>query len=911
MKESKMDGLRVRRWFIVPAALALAPACGEEDVSSGVRDSGVPAMSDAVGDDAETPSTEDGAGGQADASPADVGSPGDAGAGPGDVGVEPTDGGLEPPPPGARWTWATNASSRARGGASAASADGLVYVLGGREVQCATESLGYNPWTDEWFFGPGSSAYEPILQSSSRYVLMVESGFCGLSQIALDGFEVVDSWTGLHQFGRLPSFRFEPSVAFDGSDFLVAGGREGFGLEPYGFEPLRVNPATLELTRLSELGSPGRGRASASAWTGSELVVFGGTPESSGIWDPGSDSWRSLAMPPGTLVTPRSSANTGSALLVFDQGVGWSFDFGTEEWRGLASEGAPPSQSEYWTAWTGAEWIVFWSEGGAHYDPEQDSWRPANGAQARWPQRGDALAWTGRELVVYGTASARYGPQVAGSTVCDGLGTELEVDITAPSTRVVLRGNVSARAQVQNTLPLTRAEWSVDGEPVGSGLAVAFNVASLAPGTHVLRFEAEASGGDLACLERTFFIDELPVLSVVAPTSGLAQQSGTVDFDATCSDDRPGLCRLVLGYGDDEFVVSDLSLRQTIDLSVSDGLWSDYRIRAVDDRRQTTEASGAVLVVLSPLVESIASVPGEICDVRDGYALYLNNDRRFTIRHLDSEEDVLLPGVQGTCGRGSRLLEDGMAAVVDGGSIGRYWDGNSVALEWRTDDQRVAGNLVAYAAGSDLTLLDLGAGTTEVVAAGELARRNGYAISANGTIYWVTLAGEIRQWDRVTGNRTIASGITTEPYLVATDGGALWRNRLGPTWSIEAYDGAATRTLALGTTQWGNRGPRSGLDYAASGGQIAFTAPASGVLQVFVDGAGGPGTNAASEARLLSVEVDGDVWAAVDGVVQKLAFPDQPVVAVDVEGSFADGGRSSLVVSHPSTELRQVLLLSP
>lgn len=166
----------------------------------------------------------------------------------------------------------------------------------------------------------------------------------------------------------------------------------------------------------------------AIAWTGAELVVWGGQGATEFIddgaaYDPGGDLWRPLATSP---LSPRAGASavwTGAEMVVLG---GWdnagslddsaAYDPITDSWRPLAP--APPGLAgayEVQGLWDG-ESVVVWTPmpspngtGLARYRPDEDRWTslPA-------PGRAEGLlsgvVWSGRELyAVHEVRSSQQG----------------------------------------------------------------------------------------------------------------------------------------------------------------------------------------------------------------------------------------------------------------------------------------------------------------------------------------------------------------------------------------------------------------------------------------------------------------------------------------------------------------------
>ncbi|HET6362478.1 MAG TPA: hypothetical protein VFH11_10520 [Gemmatimonadota bacterium] len=179
----------------------------------------------------------------------------------------------------------------------------------------------------------------------------------------------------------------------------------------------------------SELPAPPEVRSgAATAWTGSQLLVWGGYEfTGSGDEDPSGDgfvfegatrTWGALPDSPLSGRSDTASAWTGEELLIwggFDGGFrevpyfddGAAFDPLTETWRMLPA--APIGARTPFSVWTGRELIVWGSadrfgrlRDGAAYDPATNSWRTiANGPI---DITDGSASWTSQEMIVFGAA---------------------------------------------------------------------------------------------------------------------------------------------------------------------------------------------------------------------------------------------------------------------------------------------------------------------------------------------------------------------------------------------------------------------------------------------------------------------------------------------------------------------------
>ncbi len=200
------------------------------------------------------------------------------------------------------------------------------------------------------------------------------------------------------------------------------------------------DPASGTVDRLAESGQAWRYNP-AVAWTGSELLVVGG---SSGpaiddfalAYDPEIDVWRTLANPPGDVDAWNNSIGgpgvwTGEELLIWQHGLG--FNPATETWRNLTNYPGP-TRSFPATVSTGDE-IIVWGgcdasipqcddvgEGllndGVVYDIETDTWRAmppsplAAGVHPVATLAGDAAVFYAGDTTtsLEGAQTARYDP---------------------------------------------------------------------------------------------------------------------------------------------------------------------------------------------------------------------------------------------------------------------------------------------------------------------------------------------------------------------------------------------------------------------------------------------------------------------------------------------------------------------
>jgi N-acetylneuraminic acid mutarotase len=157
--------------------------------------------------------------------------------------------------------------------------------------------------------------------------------------------------------------------AWSGKELLVWGG-EGLGVN-HG-SGARYSPASNKWTAMNNVGAPQNRSHLVSVWTGKEFIVWGG--------------------------------HNGSYL-----NTGGRYDPATDSWQATATTGAPAPRSFPAAVWTGSEMIIWgganatsYHADGAIYNPSRNAWRPMSQTGAPAARALPAHVWTGTELLVWG-----------------------------------------------------------------------------------------------------------------------------------------------------------------------------------------------------------------------------------------------------------------------------------------------------------------------------------------------------------------------------------------------------------------------------------------------------------------------------------------------------------------------------
>ena len=304
-----------------------------------------------------------------------------------------------------------------------------------------------------------------------------------------------------------PTGRGDHSAVWTGSEMIVWGGDtyNGYYVNTGGrYNPSTDSWASSSLTTASGANFPLGRSGHTAVWTGSEMIVWGGSvalgvvTNTGGRYDPSTDSWVNSSLTDGSGANvPSARGNhtavwTGSEMIVWGgsdgsglvANTGGRYHPSTDSW-GVSSlttgSGASvPAARQYQTAvWTDSEMIV-WGGGdgtglaintGGRYDPSTDSWAASSltdgsGANVATARQNHTAVWSGSEMIVWG------GREGSGSGTNTGGRYDPTTDSWAPSTLAAASGPNVPTARQYHTAVWTGSEMIVWGGGDESGLGM-------------------------------------------------------------------------------------------------------------------------------------------------------------------------------------------------------------------------------------------------------------------------------------------------------------------------------------------------------------------------------------------------------------------------------------------------------
>jgi hypothetical protein len=237
----------------------------------------------------------------------------------------------------------------------------------------------YNPSTDSWTATSTTNApearqsHQAVWTGAEMIVWGGESDPFVLLNTGGRYDPSTDSWTATSTTNA-PDPRVGHREVWSGSEMIVWGGINAFfvNFNTGG----RYNPSTDSWTATSTSDVPAGRRIHSAVWSGSEMIVWGGCADNpcaspfntGGRYNPSTDSWTATS----TTNAPASRAGhiavwTGSEMIVWggtNDSTGGRYDPSTDSWTATSITDAPEPRITLSAVWTGSEMIVWGGDGG-------------------------------------------------------------------------------------------------------------------------------------------------------------------------------------------------------------------------------------------------------------------------------------------------------------------------------------------------------------------------------------------------------------------------------------------------------------------------------------------------------------------------------------------------------------------
>jgi N-acetylneuraminic acid mutarotase len=233
----------------------------------------------------------------------------------------------------------------------------------------------YNPSTDSWVATTTSGAPSPrshhtAVWTGTEMIIWSSSNPGGRYNPS------TNSWVAISTTGA-PAGRARHTAIWTGTQMIVWGGSGEDGDQDTGG---RYTPSTNSWVATRTTGAPAARDSHTAVWTGTEMIVWGGTffdgtsnqsLNTGGKYNPSTDSWlatSTIGVP--AVRTLHTAVWTGTEMIVwggtFYDGTGdqWMNTGGrytpsTNSWVATSTNGAPDKRAEHAAVWSGTEMIVW------------------------------------------------------------------------------------------------------------------------------------------------------------------------------------------------------------------------------------------------------------------------------------------------------------------------------------------------------------------------------------------------------------------------------------------------------------------------------------------------------------------------------------------------------------------------
>ncbi|MBZ5637627.1 MAG: hypothetical protein LAO51_02600 [Acidobacteriia bacterium] len=294
----------------------------------------------------------------------------------------------------------------------------------------------YDPALDRWTptYAPNSPVPRQYPSSIWTGSLMIVFGGLRSEEPVSTGGRydpLTDSWSPTADVGPNRSRVFHTAV-WTGSRMIIWGGEPcPYSVYDYG---MSYDPVSDAWTPIQYLSEPTPRRHHTAVWTGDTMIVWGGlvcdppyvATATGGRYDPMTDSWGSISTTKAPSARQYHTAVwTGSRMLVWGGSVsdanpnyfnsGSAYDPVHDSWSAITKGGAPSPRAFHTTVWTGDSMIVWGGTGpsdfdtGGIYDPGSNRWNATSLASAPAARIGHTAVWTGKEMIVWGGETSAAG----------------------------------------------------------------------------------------------------------------------------------------------------------------------------------------------------------------------------------------------------------------------------------------------------------------------------------------------------------------------------------------------------------------------------------------------------------------------------------------------------------------------
>jgi N-acetylneuraminic acid mutarotase len=304
-----------------------------------------------------------------------------------------------------------------------------MIVWGGRDFSPFDTGGRYNPGTNSWTgtsttnVPEARSSHTAVWTGTEMIVWGGTGGFPFSGDLNTGGRydPASNSWIPTNTY-NVPAPRSSHTAVWTGSEMVVWGGISQDIFSSLLNSGGRYDPATNSWTATNMTDAPSARNLHTAVWTGSEMIVWGGTGDfinfnSGGRYNPGTDSWTAM-----TSIAPyprflHTAVWTGTQMIIWggnsDVGLldtGGRYNPNTDTWTATSTTNSPAARENHTAVWTGGQMIVWGGEDnsstrlntGGRYDPTANSWTATSTTNAPSGREFHTAVWTTSEMIIWG-----------------------------------------------------------------------------------------------------------------------------------------------------------------------------------------------------------------------------------------------------------------------------------------------------------------------------------------------------------------------------------------------------------------------------------------------------------------------------------------------------------------------------
>lgn len=334
------------------------------------------------------------------------------------------------------WSSTTTTSAPSARNYSSAVWTGSEMIIWGGDTSIATGSCvnsgaRYNPTTNSWSATQTTSAPTARCEHTAVWTgkdMIIWGGRSTGTTAVNTGSRyspAYNTWTATTTTSAAAA-RYKHTAVWTGSDMIIWGGVSSGGSTTLNTGS-KYNPNGNSWTAMTTTSAPSARIRHTAIWTGSNMVVWGGSSgstyyQSGGLYDPSANSWTATSTG-GSVPSARESHSavwTGTQMIVWGGfngttrvNTGALFTASTNTWSAATSTtNAPTARSEHTAVWSGSRMLVWggystsYTNTGAAYNPVSDTWSTFTVNNAPAGRIRHTAIWTDSAMIIWGGSNS-------------------------------------------------------------------------------------------------------------------------------------------------------------------------------------------------------------------------------------------------------------------------------------------------------------------------------------------------------------------------------------------------------------------------------------------------------------------------------------------------------------------------